>query len=102
MKKKIALAAAAVFMAYIIGSFGNLHYLNYVERRELEQVKKQQVELRGELKELKKEKRKLEDVDYLKDYARRKLFLMGEGEIPIRITNAPWDEEPDTGEEARR
>lgn len=102
VKKRIALAAAAIFLVYIIGSFGRLHYLNYVEQRHLNVAKKQQEELRREMEELKREKRNLEDIDYLKDYARRKLFLMEEGEIPIRITNAPWDEQQAGGEQSPR
>ena len=76
VKKRIALAAAAIFLVYITGSFGRLHYLNYVEQRNLNVAKKQQEELRQELEKLKTEKRNLEDIDYLKDYASIKLFLM--------------------------
>lgn len=97
VKRRITVAAAAVFVLYVLGSFGKLHYLNYAERRDLAAVRARQVELHREIESLKKEKKNLENIDYLKDYARRKLFLMGEGEIPIRITNAPWEAKPEEG-----
>lgn len=95
-KRRLAIAVFAVVMVYMLTAFGRLHYLNYVEKKELDFERKKQEELRARLADLKKEKKNLEDVDYLKDYARRKLFLMDEKEVPIRIKNAPWEEGADS------
>ena len=93
------MAAACVFcFFYFIFSFGRLHYYNYLEQRNLAVVKEENKQLRQKAETLREEKKNFLDISYLKDFARRKLFLMDKNEVPIRIINSPKEDVQSDGD----
>ncbi|HOO56280.1 MAG TPA: septum formation initiator family protein [bacterium] len=88
--RKIYMSLFIVIMLYVALYFGNLHYQNYIfMERQLSQVLSERQYKHDEIKRLNEEKTRLNDPDYLKDYARENLYLMDPKEVHIKITPNP-------------
>ncbi|MEW6202831.1 MAG: septum formation initiator family protein [bacterium] len=98
LKRMLMAAAFVLCFLYFIFSFGRLHYYNYLEQRNLAAVKEENKQLKQKAEMLRGEKKNFLDLDYLKDYARRKLFIMDKDEVPIRIINSPKEDVQSGGE----
>jgi len=87
LRRVLMLAAGFFCIFYFIFSFGKLHYINYIEGRRLAEVKQEKRQWIQKRDSLLEEKKNFLNIDYLKGYARKKLFLMEPREVPIRVIN---------------
>ena len=83
-------------LLYLSFCFGRLHYENIVAEIELSRQQTMNSELLGKKQQREEEKAKLYDLEYLKEYGRENLYLIGPEEVQIKITP-----NPDTGSEER-
>lgn len=79
-----------ILFSYLAVYFGNLHYRNLVlmEHR-IREAKQTYSEKVNRLDELKKEKRRLKDPEYVAKIAREELYFMKPGEVRIEVTPDP-------------
>ncbi|MEW5944670.1 MAG: septum formation initiator family protein [bacterium] len=98
-KKTVFFTVVAGMLCFAVFTFAKLNYLNYVEQKNLDSQLETKRDLERTLRKLQKEKNDLHDLEYLKEYAREKLFLMEENEIPIRVITPDAREDSSTGHE---
>lgn len=84
-RKRLITLIGAVLVLYLVFLFGKLHWMNYQEQKDLDRINRQTRELKKRYEHLKAEKKKLNDVEYMKSIARTKLYLLEPNEVPIKI-----------------
>ena len=87
-RKRLVSLVGVVVVFYLVFLFGKLHWMNYQEQRDLNRIVRQTSELKKKYKVLKTERKKLEDVNYVKSIARTKLYLLEPNEVPIKIRDS--------------
>lgn len=87
-KRLVALIGTGLVL-YLVFLFGKLHWMNYQEQKELNRIRKETREIDKKYNSLKTERKKLEDIDYVKAIARKKLYLLEPSEVPIKIHTDP-------------
>ncbi len=82
-----------VLFTFLAVYFGKLHYRNwiYMEHR-VREAKQTYNEKLNRLEELKKEKRRMKDPEYVAKIAREELYFMKPGEVRIEVTPDPVTE----------
>ncbi len=73
-------------LLYIGVYFGSLHYQNFIlMERKIKEVKIEHKQKTERIKQLKAEKQKLNNIEHLKQIARKDLYLMEPREVYIKI-----------------
>lgn len=93
--KRGMLRLAYIFLfAYLLFYFGNLHYRNWIQmEQKVRDAKTTYSNKLDRLEELKKEKRKLKDPEYVAKIAREELYFMKPGEVRIEVSPDPAENE---------
>lgn len=92
-----------VIAVYVAGYLVSLNYQNSIKlEREIKAQLSEQNRKLAHIKSLKEEKIKLHDIDYLKEIARKELYLMPSKEVYIKILPNPARETGEAGNETRR
>jgi cell division protein FtsB len=80
----------ALISIYVVGCLLSLNYQNYISlERDIRIQKAEQGHKLSHISRLKEEKIKLHDIEYLKELARKELYLMPPREVYIKILPNP-------------
>lgn len=84
-RKRLVILIGAILGLYVVFVFGVLQWKIFMSDRDLDRIKSQNRMIERKIDNLTIKRKKLQNIDYVKNVARAKLYLMESNEVPIKI-----------------